>query len=180
MKQILSLLSLCVILSCCAGQGSHTQSPAIKETEIYKQIIRTESGWKAYKEHIDSIFMTDHDAYAYHLQAQYYCARMSFDKAKAYADTSITLAMASQDRETLCKAHWTKANCFSFSSNTTGEIREWKAIIDIGLQPYMNDAKERLAFCYWELGEYQDALNVLPDSLSEEGKVLYNQIIEQQ
>lgn len=179
MKRILSLLLLCAILSCCAGRGSHIQSPSIKDSETDLHVIQSETEWKIYKEHIDSIFMADHDAYAYHLQAQYYCAKMKIDEAKTYADSAIVLAAASMDKETASKSHWTKANCYTFSGDLEGQIREWKAIIGMGLQPYMNDAKERLAYCYFELGKYQEALNALPDSLSEEGMALYDLICKQ-
>lgn len=172
MRKLLALSFLMALWAC--GLRNRTSVIDIaKEDSSYPKLIQTEADWRAYKAHLDSIMDKDHDARAYHLMAQYYCARTSYDMAKVYADTCITLAISSGDTESACKAHWTKANCYHFLGNTSGEEREWKAIIAIGLQPYANDAKERLAFCYWEAGRYQDALNALPDSLSDEGRVLY-------
>ena len=178
---ILALTSSWVILSCSFSQGTNEHSSeASSGTPSYPKLIQTEADWRAYKAHLDSIMDKDHDARAYHLMAQYYCARSSYDRAKVYADTCITLAISSGDTESACKAHWTKANCYHFLGNTSSEEREWKAIIAIGLQPYANDAKERLAFCYWEAGRYEEALHALPDSLSDEGRGLYERLREKE
>jgi len=177
MRKLLAL-SLLMALWACGLRNRNSVVDIAKEDSSYPKLIQTEADWKAYKAYLDSIMDKDHDARAYHLMAQYYCARSSYDKAKAYADTSITLAISSGDTESACNAHWTKANCYHSIGNTVSEEREWKAIIAIGLQPYADDAKERLAFCYWEAGRYQEALSALPDSLSEEGKTLYNMLKE--
>lgn len=177
MRKLLALSFLMALWAC--GLRNRTSFADIaKDGSLCPKLIQTEADWRAYKAYLDSIMDKDHDARAYHLMAQYYCARSSYDMAKSYADTSITLAISSGDTESACNAHWTKANCYNSIGNTASEEREWKAIIAIGLQPYADDAKERLAFCYWEAGRYQEALSALPDSLSEEGKTLYNMLKE--
>ena len=177
MRKLLAL-SLLMVLLACGSRNRTTVIDVANERSSFPALIQTESDWRAYKAHLDSIMDTDHDARAYSLMAQYYCAKSSYDKAKACADTSITLAISLGDTDSACRAHWTKANCYHFIGNTAGEEREWQAIIAIGLQPYADDAKERLAFCYWEAGRYQEALSALPDSMSEEGRWLYKKMKE--
>ena len=83
-----------MVLWACGLRNRTSVVDIAKEDSSYPKLIQTEADWRAYKAHLDSIMDKDHDARAYHLMAQYYCARSSYDRAKVYADTCITLAIS--------------------------------------------------------------------------------------
>ena len=122
------------------------------------------------RERCNAVFLAD--ARAYYHKAESHWACRDFDEALPYADTAIALAKETGDREMECRALVIKAAAFEGKWDYAMAKKTLHRLMDIGLQPYADEARERFAWCCLELGEYEEALAALPDSLSEEGVAL--------
>lgn len=92
----------------------------------------------------------------------------------AYLDSA--LALAGDDAELLSYYHSCKALAYLKLGETAKERAEYQAIIDLGAEGYVDEAKESLARSYYHDGKYKEALEALPDSLSLEGQQYYRLI----
>lgn len=93
----------------------------------------------------------------------------------AYLDSA--LALAGEDAVLLSYYHSCKAFALLMLGETDKERAEYQAIIDIGLEGYVDEAKEDLVRSYYHEGKYKEALDAVPDALTLEGLQYYRLII---
>lgn len=166
-----------VIAGCCLGKGSEAHASA-EETRAAERAERL-AKWERYVTCIDSLVQADHSVSAYLSRAWICFSEKDHTRALRYTDTVMTLVTDTASLTTINNTRYLRSLCFDRMGKAEMSISEIKAIIasdDPEDPEFTHESKLNLAYYYYKLKRYDEALAILPDSTTAGGKLLWKEI----
>ena len=168
-----SLLALTILAGCVGGRSRNgTVSP---DDERASELARFEHHVAL----IDSLIYADHSVRAY-LSRAWICYWQDEDsRALRYTDTVMALVTDAVPLATVNNARYLRSLCFDRMGQTEKSVEEMKAVIaseDPGDPESTHEPRLNLAYYYFRLKRYGEALEALPDSTSAGGRQLWRLI----
>ncbi|MBO7604724.1 MAG: hypothetical protein J6S97_09975 [Bacteroidales bacterium] len=177
-KYFLALILATLSLTGCQFNNDSQQKPIRDDDWIVREMKELGPDFNdcsVFSAKADSALAAERNAKNYCWKGRALGLEGKHKESVAYLDSALSLA--GDDAVLLSYYHSCKAFALLMLGETDKERAEYQAIIDIGLEGYVDEAKEDLVRSYYHEGKYKEALDAVPDALTLEGLQYYRLII---